>query len=163
MDWVHISFLGSVNVVTPVRCFFRTRSPLPLHTRVNMVINYHISVRTGLISRWNGYPSVRCFFRTKLNVVLFPNGMGPYSFQGRVKLVPLRTMFIRTKWNVVNVYHISDRLGPFHSVWGECDSPFPLRMSFSILGWMYLINISPYDVSSVLGGAGSINELLLEG
>ena len=56
------------------------------------------------------------FFRTKLNLVLFPNGMGPYSFQGRVKLVPLRTMFIRTKWNVVNEYHISDRLGPFHSV-----------------------------------------------
>jgi len=30
-----------------------------------------------------------------------------------VKLVPLRTMFLRTKWNVVNKYHISDRLGPF--------------------------------------------------
>ena len=153
MDWVHISFLGSVNVVTPVRWFFRTRSPLPLHTRVNMVINYHNSVRTGLISRWNGYPSVRCSVLSRRD---------PFSFQGRVKLVPLRTMFIRTKWNVVNEYHISDRLGPFHSVWGECDSPFPLRMSFSILGWMYLINISPYDVSSVLGGTGLINELLLE-
>ena len=130
MDWVHISFLGRVNVVPPVRCFFRTRSfsppnegecgpPLPhrtmvfFRTKVNMVINYHISVRSGLISRWNGYPSVRCFFRTKLNVVLFPNGMGPYSFQGRVKLVPLRTMFSHTKLNVVNKYHISDRSGPF--------------------------------------------------
>ena len=77
-----------VNVVPhfpSVRCFFRTR--------VNMVTNYHISGRSGLISRWNGYPSVRCFFRTKLNVVLLPNGMGPYSFRGRVKVVPLRTMF----------------------------------------------------------------------
>ena len=60
MDWVHISFLGRVNVVTPVRCFSRTRSPISppydgfFRTRVNMVINYHISVRSGLISRWNG-------------------------------------------------------------------------------------------------------------
>ena len=50
--------------------FFRTRSPLPLHTRVNMVINYHISVRTGLISRWNGYP-LRAIFRTKLKGSIF--------------------------------------------------------------------------------------------
>ena len=59
-----------VNVVPhfpSVRWFFRTR--------VNMVINYHISVRSGLISRWNGYPSVRCF-RTKLNGSIFLPGEG---------------------------------------------------------------------------------------
>ena len=60
---------------TPCTMFFRTRSPLPLRTRVNMVINYHISVRSGLISRWNGYPSVRCF-RTKLNGSIFLPGEG---------------------------------------------------------------------------------------
>ena len=68
-------------MVPPVRCFSRTRSPTSppydgfFRTRVNMVINYHISVRSGLISRWNGYPSVRCF-RTKLNGSIFLPGEG---------------------------------------------------------------------------------------
>ena len=59
------------------------------------------------------YPSVRCFFRTRLNVVNkyhISDRSGPLPLRTRVNVVPhfpSVRCFFRTRVNVVNKYHTS--------------------------------------------------------
>ena len=92
------------------------------------------------------FPSVRCFFRTRLNVV------NKYHISGRSGPLPLRTRvnvvphfpsvrcFFRTRVNVVNKYHTSgtmcfpyevEMVNKYHT--SGRSGPFPLRTSVNVV------------------------------